>query len=56
MQIIQGRIVKRRGLRHFAVAKNLSLTDRIANHTQCRGNWDRVVSHNATARLVRNYR
>lgn len=45
-----------RGLRRFAVPKQLGLADRIAMRTQCRGNWDRVISHNATARLVRNYR
>lgn len=56
MQIIHGRATIRRGLRHFAVAKPLSLTDKIANNTQCRGNWDRVVNHNAAARLIRNYR
>lgn len=45
-----------RGQRRFAVPKTLSLTDRVANRTQCKGNWNRVIAHNATARLVRNYR
>lgn len=46
----------RRGRRLFAVPKPLSLTDRIANTTRCTGNWQRVVQHNASARLIRNYR
>lgn len=48
--------VIRRGRRLFAAPRVLSLTDRIANKTQCRGNWQRVITHNASARLIRNYR
>lgn len=48
--------VIRRGRRLFAAPRPLSLTDRIANTTQCRGNWQRVITHNASARLIRNYR
>lgn len=49
------RVVKR-GRRCFAVPKALSLTDRIANTTQCRGNWSRLPLCGTTARVVRNYK
>lgn len=48
--------VVRRGRRLFAVPKVLSLTDRIANTTQCRGNWSRLPLCGPTARVVRNYK
>lgn len=44
-----------RGRRLFAVPKKLSLTDRVANTTQCPGNWHKVMTHHATARVVLNY-
>jgi hypothetical protein len=53
--LIEGRVVKR-GTRLFAVPKDLSLTDRIANTTQCRGNWSQLPQHGTTARVVRNYK
>jgi len=46
----------KRGRRTFAVPKTLSLTDRIANRTQCRGNWSRLPETGTTARVVRNYK
>lgn len=46
----------KRGRRLFAVPKVLSLTDRIATRTQCRGNWSRLVLNGTTARVVRNYK
>lgn len=48
--------VVKRGSRLFAVPKQLSLTDRIANRTVCRGNWHRLPSTGTTARVVRNYK
>lgn len=48
--------VVRRGRRLFAVPKTLSLTDRIANRTVCRGNWQRLPLTGTTARVVRNYK
>lgn len=45
-----------RGRRLFAVPRQLSLTDRIANRTQCRGNWQRLPMTGLTARVVRNYK
>ena len=51
--IVHGRVVERRGRRFFAVPKTLTLTDRIASLSQRRGNWDRVMTHHRTARLIR---
>jgi hypothetical protein len=53
--LVDGHVV-RRGNRLFAVPKSLSLTDRIANMTQCRGNWNRLPATGTTARVVRNYK
>ena len=41
---VQGKQVVIRGTRCFAVAKPLSLTERIANSTQGRGQWDRQMT------------
>ena len=53
--LIDGRVVKR-GTRLFAVPKSLSLTDRIANNTRCRGNWNQLPLCGTTARVIRNYK
>lgn len=47
--------VTQRGRRQFAVPKVLSLTDRVAAKTNLRGNWDKVMTHHRTARVVLNY-
>lgn len=47
--------VIKRGTRTFAVPKVLTLTDRIAARTQCRGNWDKVMTHNRNAHVILNY-
>lgn len=47
--------VRQRGARQFAVPKSLSLTDRIAARTNLRGNWESLMQHHRTARVVLNY-
>ncbi len=44
----------RRGHRLFAIPRAESLTDRIANRTQRRGNWDRIMTEHRTATVIRN--
>lgn len=46
----------KRGRRLFAVPKQLSLTDRVANASRVKSSWERIITHNATAREIRNYR
>lgn len=53
---LAGVSVYKRGGRLFAVPKRLSLTDRIATRTQCRGNWSELPQHGTTARVVRNHK
>lgn len=47
----------KQGRRWFAVPHPFtrSLTDRIANRSQCKGNWDKVAVHHATAHVIANY-
>lgn len=42
--IVQGKMVVRRGTRCFVVSKPLSLTERIANKSQGRCEWDRQMT------------
>ena len=51
---LHGKIVVRRGLTHFAVKRELSLTDRIANRSQVTQSWDRQMTKPAIR--VRNTR
>ena len=51
---LHGKIVVRRGLRHFAVKRELSLTDRIASQAQLTSSWDRQMTKPAIR--VRNTR
>lgn len=47
--------IVRRGRRQFAVPQKLSLTDRIAATTNLRGNWQAILSHHKTGRVILNY-
>ena len=48
--------VELRGRRLFAVRKSLSLTDRIANRTNCKGNWADLMTAAPNSREIRNYK
>lgn len=48
-------VLIKKGRRWFAVPKVSTLTDRIACRTQCKGNWDKILTTHATARVVLNY-
>lgn len=45
-----------RGRRLFAIPKPLTLAERVANQSRVKSSWDKIASHNATAREIRNYR
>lgn len=42
------------GHRYFAIPKALDLAERIAAQTNLRGNWQKVMTHNRTARIITN--
>lgn len=46
----------RRGRRLFAIPKPLTLAERVANASRVKSSWERIITHNATAREIRNYR
>jgi hypothetical protein len=49
-------IVVKIGNRYFAVKKDLGRADRIASRSNIRGNWQKVMTHHKTARVMCNTR